>query len=238
MATLDTSPLPNPAHGPPLRHGDRLSQQEFHRLYLLCPPNERWELIEGVVHMASPLRRRHGRKHFQLGGLLLCYETATPGVEGYDNATLVLGDESEVQPDLLLRIVPAAGGQSRDLQGDYLGGGPELVVEIAHSSRDVDLGAKRLDYQRASVQEYLVLIVAEKRLAWFDLPAQKERAPDSDGIFRSRSLPGLWIEPAALAAGDMSRAMAVLQLGLNSEEHQQFAQRLAAALDGNSESGS
>lgn len=45
----------------------------------------------------------------------LAYAGRTPGLEAGDNATVILGDEDEVQPDLFLRILPRHGGQSRNI---------------------------------------------------------------------------------------------------------------------------
>src|SRR5438270_6929222 len=117
------------------------------------------ELIGGIVYVASPLKRRHGTNHLPLGNLLFAYEDHTPGVESGDNATILLGDEGEPQPDLFLRILPEFGGQSRTTDDDYVEGAPELVAEIAHSSRSIDLHRKREDYTRYGVWEYLVLDV-------------------------------------------------------------------------------
>src|SRR5207248_1714456 len=133
---------------PPLYNGDRLTQPEFHRRYEAMPEGVKAELIGGIVYMASPLRRPHGTYHFQLSGVLHDYEAATPGVEGGDNLSTILDDEREPQPDLLLRILAECGGQSHYNAADYLVGGPELAIEIAHSSVAIDLGAKRRDYQR------------------------------------------------------------------------------------------
>jgi hypothetical protein len=45
--------------------------------------------------MPSPLKRRHSRHHGKLVSWLDDYEVATPGVEAYDHATVILGPESE-----------------------------------------------------------------------------------------------------------------------------------------------
>jgi hypothetical protein len=65
--------------GPALESGDRLSQEEFHRLYAQTPEDFRAELIGGTVYVSSPLRRRHGTGHVGLSGLMFLYEAATPG---------------------------------------------------------------------------------------------------------------------------------------------------------------
>src|SRR5260221_7287847 len=104
---LDRRPSPNV---PLLHNGDRLTQAEFHRRYEAYPEDVKFELIGGIVYMASPLRLPHGRYHQKLSFVLAHYESATPGVEVADNATVILGEESEPQPHLLLRIMTEFGG--------------------------------------------------------------------------------------------------------------------------------
>jgi Uma2 family endonuclease len=123
---------------PPLYTGDRMTQAEFHRRYEAYPEDAKFELIGGIVYMASPLLRAHAPRHIQLATFLELYECRTPGVELLDNATTILGEESEPQPDLALRVLSDYGGRSRETHDDYVVGPPELIVEIAHSTRADD----------------------------------------------------------------------------------------------------
>jgi Uma2 family endonuclease len=211
-----------------LHTGDRMSRAEFHRAYEQTPPGFKAELIGGTVYVASPLLPRHGNPHVLLATVFGAYELKTPGVESSDNTTVLLGEESEPQPDLYLRILPECGGQSRTTDDGYPEGAPELVAEVAHSSRAIDLNAKRHDYTRYGVREYLVLCLRERQLRWFDLAADRELAPDADGVLRVRCFPGLWIDPEALLRKDW-RLMEVLQQGPSTPEHVAFVQTLQAA---------
>src|SRR4051795_3095708 len=106
---------------PPLQNGDRLTRPEFERRYDAMPQFKKAELIEGVVYMPSPVRhRRHGRPNLHLAGWVAAYEAATPGVEGADNGTARLDLDNEPQPDVLLLIDPARGGQARISADDYV----------------------------------------------------------------------------------------------------------------------
>ena len=63
---------------PPLEPGDHLSRDEFERRYHLMPGVKKAELLEGVVHMPSPVRwDQHGRQHAQIIHWLVTYEHAT-----------------------------------------------------------------------------------------------------------------------------------------------------------------
>src|SRR5437764_12588600 len=92
---------------PPLRHGERLTQPEFHRRYEAHPDDAKFELIGGVVYMASPMRLPHGKYHQKICYAFELYDSATPGLEGTIAATTILGEWSEPQPDSTLRILPA-----------------------------------------------------------------------------------------------------------------------------------
>ena len=217
-------------NAPPLVHGQRLHRAEFHARYEAMPPGTRAELIGGVVHiMSSPLGYPHATAHAKIMLWLGLYGVRTPGVEVADNATTALDDLGEPQPDALMRILPARGGRTHDL-GIYIGGGPELVVEVAASSRAIDLGAKLADYERAGVREYLVVTLDPRDV--YGHVRRDDRLvrvpPDPDGLYRSGVFPGLWLDPAALLADDGPALVAALERGLATEAHAAFAARLAA----------
>ncbi len=111
-------------------------------------------------------------------------------------------DERNVpQPDLALRILPEYGGQSR-VEGIYAAGAPELIVEVAASSRSRDLGAKLKLYERIGVREYLVAVTGKEQFLWNELTESGYRSldPGADGIIRSRCFPGLWLDPPRCGA--------------------------------------
>jgi Uma2 family endonuclease len=211
-----------------LHNGDRLSQAEFHRRYEQYPDDVKFELIGGIVYMASPLRLPHSRYDGQLGFVLELYTMATPGTEVLHGATTILGDDSEPMPDLGLIVLPEHGGQTRQNEDGYLVGAPELVCEIAHSTVSLDLNAKKRDYRLAGVREYLVVCIKEQQLHWFHF-GHKAIRPSAAGVWRSRVFPGLWLDGPALLRRDKARLAEVVREGLASPEYAAFAARLAAA---------
>ena len=214
---------------PPLTSGDRLSRREFERRYQAMPKNIKAELIEGVVYVPSPVRHRyHGHQHTYLISLLGYYEAHTSGVEASGNVTVRLDLDNEPQPDVLLFIDPACGGQAIIDADGYIEGAPELVVEVVASSASYDLHAKLRVYRRNGVREYIVWRVLDKEIDWFVLRAgHYERLPlDAEGLYCSEVFPGLWLDPAALLRGDLATVLAVAQRGLASPEHAAFVARL------------
>jgi Uma2 family endonuclease len=215
---------------PPLKNGDRLTRAEFERRYAAMPEVKKAELIEGEVHVASPVRvEHHGRPHARLMAWLGAYWLATPGVDLLDNPTVRLDLNNEPQPDALLWLPAQAGGRARVTDDDYLEGAPDFVAEVAASSVSVDLGKKLKAYQRNGVQEYLVWRVDDRQIDWFGWVdgAYVPLVPDARGILESRLFPGLRLAVPALLADDRATLLAELQVGLASPAHAQFVARLA-----------
>lgn len=236
VKTSLTSSTNSPSYIPPLESGDRLTRPEFERRYSAMPNVKKAELIEGVVYVASPLRfEPHAEPHGNLMVWLGNYKVITPGVRLGDNATVRLDLDNEPQPDAILLIDAACGGNSYLGADGYVEGAPELVAEVAASSATKDLYDKKRAYRRNGIQEYIVWQVFEKTVSWFSLQDGEyvELMPDTAGIIQSQVFPGLWLDVSALVRGNMPQVLAVLQKGLTSMEHQTFVQQLNNSLSNN-----
>lgn len=212
----------------PLRVRERLDQRTFHERYEAMPPGTRAELIGGEVFMPSPATTGHGWVHLVVSGWLLDFIAGCPAVRGGTDVTVILGEFNEPQPDGCLWLLPSFGGRTT-LRGRYLAGAPEFVVEVGVSSAVTDLHAKKLQYERARVDEYLVVLPDEGSVRWFALEDGRyvELGQDPDGILRSRVFPGLWLDAQALLTDDIARLKSVVRQGLASEEHGAWAAKLA-----------
>jgi len=107
-------------------------------------------------------------------------------------------------------------------------GALELIVDIAASSASYDLHDKMRAYRRNGVYEYLVWLTQEQQFRWYVLQQGDyvQQQPDLQGVLSSQVFPGLRLAVVALLSGDMQRVLAVLQEGIESEEHQNFLKRL------------
>src|SRR5215210_7250042 len=153
---------------PILESGDRLTRDEFHRLYCARPDLKRVELVEGVVYVGSPVSMRfHSQPHARVMTWLGVYWSKHPEVQVGDNGTVQLDAKNEVQPDACLWRDEPEGPQVS--APGYLQGAPQLVVEIAASSASYDLHDKKEAYRRNGVREYVVWRVLDGAIDWFRL---------------------------------------------------------------------
>lgn len=219
---------------PPLENGDHLTAVEFERRFDAMPGLKKAELLEGVVYVPSPVSfGRHGEPHTVLIYWLVHYRAHTPGVRSGADSTVRLDRRNVPQPDGLLFIDPACGGLVALDDEGYIRGGPELVGEVSATTASLDMNLKREVYRRFRVQEYLVWRVLDEAIDWFTLHRRQfRRLPlGRDGIYRSRVLPGLWLDPQALIEGDLDRLITMLEQGLASPEHAAFVERLRSRRD-------
>jgi Uma2 family endonuclease len=196
---------------PSLESGDRLTRAEFHRRYCKRPDIKKAELVEGVVYVASPVRRIHSEQHGSMVGWLYAYKAKTTGVYLEDDATVFLDADNEVQPDACLWREEADGPRGTD-EG-YIEGAPQLVVEIAASSASYDLHDKLRAYRRAGVREYVVWRVLDDAIDWLRLHEGEyvRIEADAHGVIESVVFPGLRLHVAKMLAGDHAGVLAELQ---------------------------
>jgi len=194
---------------PPLENGDHLVAGEFLRRYEAMPEVKKAELIQGIVHMASPVRLDlHGKPDNLIQGWLCLYAASHPEATAATNVTVRLDSDDVVQPDAVLFLDAAHGGRTGVDASGYLCGAPELVVEIASSSVSRDAREKLVSYRRAGVAEYLLWRVLDGEIDWFALEDDEYRPiPPEEGFLRSRVFPGLSLPVAAALAGDLATVL-------------------------------
>ncbi len=223
MSTIERPDLKTP----PLKAGQLLDQPTFQIRYSAMPKGTWAELVAGRVYMPSPLFDDHGGTGDIVSYWLGHYRRFTPGLRCSSNVSTILKAKNEVQPDHQLRIRSELGGKARVVEG-YVVGPPELIVEVARSSRNYDLGSKKLDYESAGVMEYIVVERDPDRFQWFIRQAGHYETlnPGRDGLFRSDVFPGLWLNPRALFDEDLEAIAKGVDLGLATPEHCTFVELL------------
>ena len=213
---------------PALQNGDLLKSGEFLRRYEGMPELNKAELIEGKVFMGSPVSgNEHGKQDAMIHTWLGTYAAHTPGVDLYANTTLLLDSENTFQPDGILCFTKDQHGRKRVNAKGYVMGPVELIVEISASSESIDLGDKYRVYARCGIGEYLIWRTRDQAFDWFVLQNEVYRAqtPDSRGILRSRTFPGLESDVQALLRLDGAQVLAKLQRALSTPAHAAFVRR-------------
>lgn len=201
-----------PDWSPFFENGDMLTRAEFLRRYDLSD-FKRVELIEGVVHMPSPVRfSKHASPDALINAWLFNY-AAEHGLETCTNATVLLDAENSFQPDAILCSTPRKGRRVWINKDDLLCGSPELVVEISASSVSIDLRDKLRVYRRSGVNEYIVWRTLDREIDWFVLEdGQYVKLPaDRHGRIHSRMFKGLILDTAAALKMDKAKVLAALK---------------------------
>jgi Uma2 family endonuclease len=157
---------------------------------------------------------------------LRLYALGTPGIAVWGCASYILGDDTEVQPDLSVTLKPP--GLNPATVRSPFNQHPKLVVEVAYSSRAYDLFEKKSLYEECGVEEYLVVSLAQSRVYWFGRRdgAYRELQPDANQVLQSSVFPGLWLNVPAFFTADLAAVQATLQQGLATQEHADFVEAL------------
>ncbi len=129
----------------------------------------------------------------------------------------------------MLLLLPKHLGSTAVVEEDgYISGAPDFVCEISARSVSIDLHDKLNAYRRNGVREYLVWRTEDQAVDWFELVDGRyvPKKPDEHGRLRSKLFLGLWLDPAALLAGDLPKLFAAVDEGTSTKEHQAFVKLL------------
>lgn len=142
----------------------RFTVEEYHRMAEagILRPDERVELIRGVIRRMSPKNRAHVVAATKLHQRLVAALAGRAAVFKEDPLKLVQLD-SEPEPDILAISSPEIGAYGTERSK------PLLVVEVAASSLRYDMSAKATLYAEAGVPEYWVLNLIDRELVVFRL---------------------------------------------------------------------
>lgn len=147
----------------------RFTVEEYYRLAEVgvIGPEERVELIEGIICKMSPEGKRH------VAGIELALDVLNARLKDRHRARsqhpLDVSDDSEPQPDIA--VVESADPRA------YLEEHPSsalLVIEVAQASLKRDLKVKPRVYARAGVPEYWVENLVDETLEVFRDPVGDE----------------------------------------------------------------
>jgi Uma2 family endonuclease len=166
-----------------------LTVAQFKRL---AREDEKEDLMEGVMIVASPASTRHEK----LFGLLLSFlciyvENRDLGIVLGSRSLVEFDEKNAYEPDILF----VSKARLDIVQEDRITGPPDLAVEIiSPSSRRTDAYAKKAGYARFGVREYWLIDPDNRRVAFYRLSGQEyTEVPAKKGIYRSEAVPGFWL---------------------------------------------
>jgi Uma2 family endonuclease len=142
----------SPAYGP--KAGD-LTYED----YLRMPVGQRYELVEGEIRMVPTPSARHQEVSVNIERALYRAMDSRLGRVYHAPLEVLLDEHVLMQPDIMF----ITESRLRIVKGPYVGGAPDLVVEIlSPTTEDLDRIAKRRIYSRYGVQEYWIVDVDRK----------------------------------------------------------------------------
>ena len=152
------------------------------------------ELIEGEIVAVNAEMIRHNRVKFEVAfRLRLASDVLDAGLYATNEAALALSGHSLPEPDVLVAQLADSDDQRyfdiRDAR---------IVVEVADTTLQQDLGRKRVLYGQHLVPEYWVVDIAGGRVHQFWSPAEQgfaaSRIVPLAGELRSLTIPDLAID--------------------------------------------
>ncbi len=180
------------------RTGMRMSIDEF---LALDETDGKWELDDGVLYIMSSGTRDHQFLGLEFCRRILDYVDSfdQPPAHIYHEMTTILSRELQRAPEPDIVIVRE--GRPGVLEGRWVEGAPDIVVEILSTDRNRDLVRKRQIYAEAGVLEYWPVDPRNDTVTQLELREGEyvERAVlGDDDILTTPLLPGLSIPLAEI----------------------------------------
>jgi Uma2 family endonuclease len=178
--------------GLPVPLPERMTYEEFLEW---AEDGSHLEWVNGKVVSMSPISKKHNDVSIFLLALIRFFvETHQLGDVQCDPFQMKTGPNLPGRaPDILF---VAEAHRSR-LQKNHLAGPADLAVEIVSpESARRDRVEKLREYEQGGVREYWLIDPQRKEALFYQLGADHRYqaiAPDTDGIYHSAVLPGLWL---------------------------------------------
>lgn len=156
------------------------------------------EWVDGEVIMTSPASVRHQDIVNFLVGVLSAFVRIHKLGRILDGPFQMKLARSGREPDLLY----VSPHHMERLKPTFLDGPADLVVEVVSpESMGRDRGDKFYEYQEARIPEYWLIDPQTEQCEFYQLDAKGRYhavPPDTDGIYRSAVLPGIWLRESWL----------------------------------------
>jgi len=188
---------------------DLVTVEDF---YHLVPDGQKADLIDGVIYMASPDSLRANKLTLFLASVFNGFVEArgTGGDVVSSRYACRLSEFNAPEPDVAY-IRPERAGL---VEEGGMRGGPDIAVEVvSRESRHRDYDDKRRLYEEAGVPEYWIIDPIQQRVEFLVLEEGRYQLArlEENRIFRSRALPGFFIDVDWLLADPLPAATRCLE---------------------------
>jgi Uma2 family endonuclease len=170
---------------------------EYHRMLKagILSPADRVELLDGQIVQMSPQLPPHAGTTQRIDKYLKNLFREQADIRVQLPITLVT---SEPEPDIaVVRIDMTDYGDRHPAVSDVF-----LLIEVAHTSLELDRGQKSLIYARATIQDYWVVDVNRRQLYVYRYPSaegyQSETVMDENSVLSALAFPAIEISLAQL----------------------------------------
>lgn len=182
----------------------------FDEFCLLVREDQKADLIDGVIHMASPENTDANELCVWLVRLLGDFaEINDLGKVYASRVAFRLSSHRAPEPDIAF----VRKGRLEVIQRGHVAGAPYLAVEIVSpESVERDYETKRALYEEAGVEEYWVLDEVQQEVTWLrlDKAGKYREVRPRKGRLASEVLPGFWFDPAWLGPEGLPSKIAAL----------------------------
>lgn len=185
----------------------------------LVPADQKADLIDGVIYPMSPENLEHNGIVLWLASILGSFvEIKGLGRVTVNRVAYRLTPVTAPEPDVAVVLESRIG----ILRDGYVDGPPDVAIEVVSpESVERDYEQKREMYAAAGVQEYWIVDPGDKSVMFLEADRSREGTfaeAELDGtVFRSRSLPGFWLDCRWLVERPLPPALRIVQRLLGQE---------------------
>ena len=173
----------------------RSGPHTFEDFCVLVREDQKADLLDGVIYMASPENTDANELFMWLGGLIDLYvEAKDLGTVFGSRVAFRINDKNGPEPDIAF----VAKARLHLVERGGVNGPPDLAVEIVSpDSIERDYEKKKKLYQDAGVREYWIIDEMDQRvlLLRLDKGGEYKEVRPRKGMLTSRALPGFWLRP-------------------------------------------
>jgi len=183
----------------------------FDDFCLLVRDDQKADLIDGVLDMASPENTDANRLFMWVGGVVDIYVEERDLGEVFGlRVACRLDDTNAPEPDILC----VRKRRLHLVQRGHFKGAPDAAFEIVSpDSVDRDYGKKWQQYQKAGIAEYWIIDEPEQKVTLLRLGANgryREVRPRR-GVLHSQVIKGFWLRPEWLWQKPLPKKLQILQ---------------------------